>query len=248
MGETHEVILEFEKDLQKKENIALTEPQKALVPVTAERQLAPVVQEWFEELKTKVLTHYPDPMIKSLLFTSTNSGCGCSTAAVGFASSLAMDQQLDVLLVEVNMRTPSFHNLFKGQSTCGLSDICNEDHQTTPLMTRAGLGNLYVITCDGEDLRPAALFQSSRFNEFITRMRERFDYVILDAPPVQGFSETRIISAKCDGTVLVVESGKTRRQAALRAKKDLEAAGGKFLGVVINRRKYHIPDWLYRRV
>jgi Mrp family chromosome partitioning ATPase len=79
-------------------------------------------------------------------------------------------------------------------------------------------------------------------------MRESFDYLILDAPPVTIFSETQVISSKVDGVILILESGKTRRQVAQKAKKEIEAAGGNFLGVVLNKRKFYIPKWLYKRL
>jgi Mrp family chromosome partitioning ATPase len=79
-------------------------------------------------------------------------------------------------------------------------------------------------------------------------MRDKFDYVILDAPPVPAFPECLVLCAKVDGVVLVVESGKTRRQVALRARKQVEEVGGKVLGVVLNKRKYYIPEWIYRRL
>jgi Mrp family chromosome partitioning ATPase len=57
-----------------------------------------------------------------------------------------------------------------------------------------------------------------------------------------------VICGKVDGVVMVIESGKTRKQVALRAKKDIVEAGGKVLGVVLNKRRYHIPKWIYRRL
>ncbi|MFB3123892.1 MAG: cobalamin biosynthesis protein CobQ, partial [Candidatus Binatia bacterium] len=69
---------------------------------------------------------------------------------------------------------------------------------------------------------------------------------VLDAPSVHGFAECRVLCAKVDGVVLVVESGRTRRQVAFNAKKQLEEAGGKLLGVVLNKRRYYIPEFIYR--
>ncbi len=79
-------------------------------------------------------------------------------------------------------------------------------------------------------------------------MRECYDYVVLDAPPVHGFSECLALCTKVDGVVLVIASGKTREHVALSAKKQVEEAGGKLLGVVVNKRRYYIPDCIYRRL
>ena len=63
-----------------------------------------------------------------------------------------------------------------------------------------------------------------------------------------GKGKDDTLFAKVDGVVLVLESGKTRQQVSLEAKKQLEEAGGTILGVVLNKRKYYIPDWIYRRL
>jgi Mrp family chromosome partitioning ATPase len=77
-------------------------------------------------------------------------------------------------------------------------------------------------------------------------MQQTFDFIVLDGPPVFRCSETRLLASKVDATILVIRSGKTRKQIAYRAIQELETAGGKVLGTVLNRRKYYIPDWLYK--
>ncbi len=79
-------------------------------------------------------------------------------------------------------------------------------------------------------------------------MRDSYDYVVLDAPPVHGSPECRVLCAKVDGVVLVIESGKTTRSVALSAKKQLEDAGGKLLGVILNKKKNYIPEFIYRLI
>ena len=78
--------------------------------------------------------------------------------------------------------------------------------------------------------------------------KKKFDYIIIDAAPIGSCPESQAICAKADGVLMVIESGKTRRQVAQRTKKELEDAGGKLLGLVLNRRRYYIPDWIYRRL
>ena len=97
-------------------------------------------------------------------------------------------------------------------------------------------------------MSPEGLFQSDQFDEVLQSMRDSFDYVILDAPPVTLFPETRMICNKLDGIILVLEFGQTRRQVALKVKKEIDTAGGNFLGVIINKRKYFIPKWIYKRL
>jgi Mrp family chromosome partitioning ATPase len=79
-------------------------------------------------------------------------------------------------------------------------------------------------------------------------VQQRFDYTILDSAPITTFAESQAICSRVDGVLLVIETGKTRRQVAIRAKKELEEAGGRLLGVVLNKRRYYIPDWIYKRL
>lgn len=109
-------------------------------------------------------------------------------------------------------------------------------------------GSLSVVTAGSKLSGPMSLFESDRFDTFLKSMRAVFDYIILDGPPVPSFSEARVLCPKVDGVVLVIEAGKTREQVAVRAKKDLEEAGGKVLGVVLNKRKFQIPGCIYKRL
>ena len=72
--------------------------------------------------------------------------------------------------------------------------------------------------------------------------------MILNAPQVNSYAETKVIVKKVDGVMLIIESGKTRKQVAIKAKQELENAGAKVLGVILNRRKHYIPDWVYKRL
>lgn len=204
--------------------------------------------EIYEELKINLLARHPRGDLKAILFVGTNHGVGSSTTAVNFATALAKDCRNRVLLMDVNLRTPSLHDVFHLEPDCGLSDIpTNEEHPEQSLK-KVNHGDLFVMTCGGSDAGPINLFESASFCRFLKLMRAQFDYVILDGPPTPSFSETRVLCSKVDGVILVLHAGKTRRQVALRAKQVIEEAGGRVLGVVLNRRKFYIPAWIYKRL
>ncbi|WP_455389533.1 CpsD/CapB family tyrosine-protein kinase, partial [Petrachloros mirabilis] len=162
-----------------------------------------------------------------------------------FAIALAMDSRIRVLVIDANLRTPGLHAAFKIDPTPGLSDLLTSNGRGARPV-KVGPGNLHVIPCGRPYAELHSLFESHRFEEFLRRMRERHDYVIFDGPPVHGSSECRVLCAKVDGVVLVIESGKTRRQVAISAKKQLVEAGGRVLGVVLNKRRFYIPEFIYR--
>ena len=202
------------------------------------------VMELYDDLKSNLLTRFSDGSIKTILFAGTAHGDGATTTAVNFAASLARDSRLKVLLIDVNLRTPSLHDVFKIDHLRGLSDLVVENGRGAPI--KVGPENLHVIPCHANRSDPVTFFRSNGFDEFLKRVRDGYDHVVLDAPPVLDIPECRILCAKVNGVVLIIESGKTRLQDALGAQKRVEDAGGKLLGVVLNKRKYYIPEFIYR--
>jgi capsular exopolysaccharide synthesis family protein len=248
MGKTHEALIRAEKEYQNKTNKTSVVQQRALVPSRLYKDLPTSENWWYKELKSKLQMQYPEESLKTILFTGTSRRAGASMSARGYANCLADDYRHKVLLIEFNLHSASkrsggvvhqpdeFSNIFFGYS--GLNDHWNQNRSS----------NLFAISCSREALQSAGLTRSNQLDEFLRAMRESFDYVILDAPPITLFSETRIICNMVDGIILVLEFGKTRKQVANKVKQELEAAGGNFLGVVINKRKYYIPKWIYKRL
>lgn len=245
MGKTYEALQRAEKEYQtnRQETLPVPVPKGPVVPYRRPWPHPPVGP--YEDLKTNLLSRYRDGSIKTILFAGTARGTGVSTIAANFAMALARDSRLKVLLIDVNLRTPSLHDVFRIDPVPGLADLMSRNGRGARAL-RVGPGNLHVIPCGGYFADFVTLFESHRFSQFLKRARERFDYVVLDAPPVYGSSDCRVLCAMVDGVVLVVESGKIRRQVATSAKKQLEEVGGKILGLVLNKRKYYIPEFIYR--
>lgn len=202
----------------------------------------------YEDILTRLHTQHPGESIKTIMFTGATHGGGATTTAVNFAKTLVRDHQVKVLLIDANMRTPNLRELFDIKNDEGLTDIVFDNDKKPYKVINCEPSYLFVLATGGNYVGPVGLFESKRFNVFLDNVREEFDYVILDSAPLPSFAEARVLCEKVDGVVLVVESGKLRRHVALRAKKELEDAGAQILGVVLNKRKYHIPEWLYKRL
>jgi protein-tyrosine kinase len=246
MAKTHEALLKAEKEHKMNYLEPLREADTALAPLSLTENMLQPAPDWCKELKTRLQTQFNSKKIKTILFTSTAHCSGCSSTTAGFATSLANTFHHKVLLIDVNLRTPGIHKFIQDDRTLGLLDIFLNRR---PVIDRSIKGNLYVITCNrnlADEID--GFFGSDRFMEFLKKMRESFDYVILDGPPITSCPEALIIGAKVDGIILTLESGKTRRSVALKAKKEILESGGNFLGVVLNKRKYYIPKWIYKRL
>lgn len=246
MAKTHEALLKAEKEHRMNYLEPVRKEEKALVPASPKGELIGPTPEWCKEIKARLNTQYPDKAIKSIMFTGTSRGSGCSRTAVNFGMSLAKAFNHRVLLIDVNLKNPGIHKFFSGLETFGLFDVFLNNHHISFKKTKE---RLFVVTCNGGYSGDVDGFLgSNRFEKFLEKMHERFDYIILDGPPVISNPEIRYIGSKVDGVILMLESGKTRRNVAQKAKQEIEMAGGHFIGVVLNRRKYHIPKWIYRRL
>jgi non-specific protein-tyrosine kinase len=244
MAKTHEALVKAEKEHKMSYLQPVRKPDSALAPLSHIKDLAQTSPEWCKELMTRLQTQFIDSKIKSLLFTGTVQKSGASKTSADFASSMAIAFQHKVLLIDANLRTPGIHKFFKNDNAIGLFDIFLNRQ---PRIEKNSSSNLYVVTCNKNITREIdSFFGSDRFKEFIDKVSESFDFVILDGPPVTSCSESLAIGAKVDGVILILEAGKTRRSVAVKAKKEIENAGGNFLGVVLNKRKYYIPQWVYK--
>jgi len=222
------------------------EPQKEdqALNVAVFRPLAGLA-EHYEALRAAIWVCARDATLRTLLFVSPSSGCGASTTASNYAAMLAREPGTKVLLIDARLRGRASDR--PGRVAGGVSLTGLMSGSPCPVYPVPGPTNLYVLPSGAESAMPLSLFQSSAFDRFLQVVRERFQYVILDAPPIQQHPETLVFARKVDGVILVIESRRTRRQTALWAKYRIEEAGGQVLGVVLNRHRRHIPQFLYKR-
>ncbi|MBI5577880.1 MAG: CpsD/CapB family tyrosine-protein kinase [Deltaproteobacteria bacterium] len=204
--------------------------------------------EPFEKMKATLISLYRHEDIKTVLLVGTDHGGGCSTTAIGLASSLAKGLFQKVLLIDANLRTPDLHNRFRLEKSEQKFDLSNAGDSGSAGLKKAGYGNLFITTCACSTPTPVEILASSKFGDFLQNARTQFDFILIDGSPIPRFSDSLLLARQVDGVVVVVEAGKTSRQVALAAKQALENAGARILGVVLNKRNYFIPGWLYKRL
>jgi capsular exopolysaccharide synthesis family protein len=249
MSKTHEAFLKAEKQYQENLPKSFYTFQKPILTGSKIQGDQFSAHESFDNLKANLISRYAGTNVKSILFNGICHGTGCSTTTLNFANSLTVDPMRKVLLVDLKLNLPLPHRVYHHAKAPDLSGFIADGKHLMSQIEKVGPGNLYVVSCGARSLSgPVGLFEYSEFERFISSIYDNFDYLILDAPPVLIYPEFRILCSKMDGVVLVLESGNARRQVALKAKKEIEEAGGRILGVVMNRRKYYIPKWIYKRL
>lgn len=220
----------------------------AHAPVTTAQVLA---LGQYEALKANLWLDYSESATKVVLFVSASARSGTSTTAANFAATLAQERNSQVLLIDANVSSRKRGDTVRGDvrefgPSVGPAPMFAATPQ--PEFSVLGPSNLHVLSIRSKCSMPFALFESEAFDGILQTARGRFKYVVVDAPPLQGNPVSLVLSRKVDGVILVIESEKTRTRSALWAKQQIEGAGGKLLGVVLNKRRHYIPDWLYKRI
>jgi capsular exopolysaccharide synthesis family protein len=170
-----------------------------------------------------------------MLVTSAGPGEGKSTTAANLAVSMAQVGKR-VVLVDGDLRRPSLHKLFGLDNTHGLSDLFVSDSVTLDqVLQPTSIETLKVITSGTVPPNPAEMLDSRLMTQILASLRQNTDMVILDSPPVLPVADASILGSRAAGTVLVVDSGRTRTEIARRALATLERANVKVAGIILNK-------------
>ena len=201
-------------------------------------------------LRNSIDSELKDKDFRVVMFTSAIEGEGKTTIAAFLARMLAIGESDRVLLVDCAVSNPEIHTLFGLQNDIGILDYLAGTASIEEVIKTADEGVLDIVTIGprrGADITQP-LFNSEKMSTFIKAAREMYDYVLIDTSAILEAPETPIIGSYATGTVMVVQSGRTKREVIKRAMLNIEKLGGKFLGTVLNRKKYYIPEFIYRRV
>lgn len=194
----------------------------------------PSMIEAFRSLRTSVLLSGVDSPPKSLLVTSTQPGEGKTTIATNLALALAQAEHR-VLLVDSDLRSPSLHRLFGRRHDPGLVGYLTGREDWHTLVRSSGTTGLDLLTCGPVPPNPSELLSSRRMMQLIKSANERYDFIILDSPPMLALADSRILAPLVSGVLLVVKSGSVSREQVWDAQKSILGVGANLLGVVLNR-------------
>ena len=178
--------------------------------------------------------------------TSCHSGEGVSTVAANLAVTLARHGEGSVLLVDANLGRPSVHRIFGVKLSPGLLDILVDGWPNREIIRASSAGNLFVLSSGRRAVDLSGLYQSKSFADLLSRWRRQYRFVVFDIPAVGSDSSAVHLASLVDGIVLVVEAERIRWQVAQRVKERLLEAKANVLGVVLNKRRFPVPGWLYR--
>lgn len=184
--------------------------------------------------------------LRSLMVAGCRASTGATTTAAVLARTLAEGNRHRVLLIDANFRTPALDMVFDVSNRSGLYDLLFDGGHPDPPIHETRWANLFLLTAGRAPASPEAVFEDKRIGQLLADLKHKFDFVILDSAPVLEFPDTYGLAPEVDGVVLVVEADRTPVHDAQQARRDLELAGARLIGAVLNRERDYIPGVLRR--
>jgi capsular exopolysaccharide synthesis family protein len=201
--------------------------------------------EAYKALRTSLLFSTIDQQLKSVVITSPGPGEGKSRTAANLAVVLAGAGH-KTLLIDADFRRPSQHKIFGRIRNVGLTNLILHDvTEDEAIVAVDQVPNLWLATSGPIPPNPSELLGSGHIRELIARLKNAFTYVILDTPPVNAVTDAALLASVANGTILVVEQGRTTFPALRHAGQMLDRVGARTIGVVMNKVRASASSYSY---
>lgn len=202
------------------------------------------VTEAYRTMRTNLSFAAVDGECRLILVTSVGPIEGKTTTAANLAVTLAQAGS-SVLLVDCDLRRPKLHKLFGLENGGGLTNVLVRGRNPEELWREGPVKGLNVLASGPIPPNPAELLGSERTRQLWPKLLERFDYVILDSPPVLAVTDATLLASQVHGVILVIWAGMQRVDVVQDAKEQLLKANARILGVVLNKVKIPERDYHY---
>jgi capsular exopolysaccharide synthesis family protein len=192
------------------------------------------VEEAIRTLRTNIQFCNTDKTIKTICLTSCIPNEGKSVTTMNLAVSMAGSGK-KVIHIDADMRKPRMYKDVKIKFNAGLSNYLSGTSEWDEIISESDVENLHLILCGPKPPNPAELLGTARFTELLDALKEKYDYVIIDTPPLGNMIDAAIIASRADGTILLVAYKTVDYKKEKRVKEQLEKANANIMGVVLNK-------------
>ena len=220
-------------------------PVEATLPSTSSLEMSGVVRDEVSKLVQNLFLVPQGP--RRVVFSGTESGSGCSWMCAHVGEVLAPRGHGSVCLVDCNLRSPGLHRQFGSENHHGLSDALLGSGPIQEYVHRLS-ENLWLLSCGSAAEAGVTMLGSNRMRTRLAELRATFDYVLIDAPPLNACNDAIVLGGLSDGVVLMLKANSSRRESARKALQELQSANVRPLGAVLNQRSFPIPEGLYKRL
>lgn len=192
------------------------------------------VSEAYRTIRTNLqFSQISGKQMKTILLTSATPNEGKSTTISNLGVVLAQSGK-KVVLLDCDFRNPTQHKLF-GVPNKGLSNCIANGDDVMEILQESGIPGLSLLTSGPVAPNPSELLASDAFVNVLDRLKECFDYILVDTPPIMPVTDAAVVASRVDGVILLISSGSISPKIAVEAKTRLEQAGAHILGVVLNK-------------
>ena len=203
------------------------------LPLTVWGAFQVPVAESYRHLRTNIHLTRRDDAPQTMLVTSADEGEGKTTTVANLAVAFARSGKRTIL-VDGDLRRPTMAKMFGVRFKPGLHEILAGEATLADCIQKSPVDDLLLLTSGTIPQNPAEYLGSDQMRKVVEELKEQFDIVLFDAPPVLAVTDASVIATQVDRTIMVVSSGKTPSQDFDRAIETFDAVGVKVFGVVLN--------------
>ena len=189
--------------------------------------------EAYRILRTNIEFNRKNPDNNSITVVSGGAGEGKSTTLVNLAYVCAQGGYT-TLMIDGDLRRPRLHTFFDINNSVGLTNYLTTDLPLEDVILQTPVENLYFMPSGILPADAAGILNSRRMSELLQDVKQRFDLVLVDSPPILGVSDAAVLASEVDLTMVVVQHRKLPRNMLMRVKQAVENVGGQVIGVVLN--------------
>lgn len=189
--------------------------------------------EAYRILRTNIEFNRKNPEYNAITIVSGGAGEGKSTTLVNLAYICAQGGYT-TLMIDADLRRPKLHTFFDINNSVGLTNFLTTELMLEDVILQTPVDNLYFMPSGTLPVDAAGILNSRRMSELIQDVKQRFDLVLVDSPPILGVSDASVLASEVDLTMIVVQHRKMPRNMLIRVKQAVENVGGNVIGVVLN--------------
>lgn len=189
--------------------------------------------EAYRVLRTNLLFSRKDDKLNTIVVVSAGAGEGKSTTTINLATVFAQAGNR-VLIVDSDLRRPTLHKLFKISNNLGLTNYLLKQNELPELVQTTPVPNLDFMASGRLPNSSMGILGSAQMKEMIAELKQRYDFIFFDSPPILGVSDASILASEVDLVMQVIQYRRYPQPMTIRAKQMIEKVGGNFVGIVLN--------------
>ena len=189
--------------------------------------------EAYRVLRTNLLFSRKDDKLNTIAVVSAGAGEGKSTTVYNLATVFAQSGQR-VIIVDSDLRRPTLHKLLKVTNNLGLTNYLLKQNTLEEVVQTTGHGNLDLLASGKLPSSSLGILSSAQMKDLISELKQRYDFVFFDSPPIMGVSDASILASEVDMTLQVIQYRRYPQPMNIRAKQLIEKVGGNLMGIVLN--------------